>query len=354
MILVTGAAGFIGSNFVRYWLEKTDDNIVAVDLLAYASSASNLDDLGSDRVIEFVVADIGDSEKMQALLIQHRPRAIVNFAAETHVDRSIKQPAIFVQNNVVSLFSLLETSLEYWRGLAGEERDAFRFLQVSTDEVYGSLAPDESAFTEESQYAPNSPYSASKASGDHLVRAYNRTYGLPTLVTNCSNNYGPWQFPEKLIPLCVSRALELKSLPIYGDGKQIRDWLFVRDHCAAIAAALREGIPGEMYNVGGDCEVENIVLVSMICEILDGKLPRADGKSYAELITFVQDRPGHDRRYAVNSDKLKNNLGWQPATSIADGLRVTIDWYIDNAEWTQRNSGAAYKDWLSSHYGDRP
>lgn len=353
MILVTGAAGFIGANFVRYWLKQVGEPLFVVDTLSYAGSALNLEGLDDSRLVEIVIADIGDADRMRELLRKHKPRAIINFAAETHVDRSIRQPDVFVKSNVVSLCSLLDVALKYWQDMTGEARASFRFLQISTDEVYGSLKACEPAFTENSQYAPNSPYSASKAAGDHFVRAYNRTYGLPTLITNCSNNYGPLQFPEKLIPLCVNRAMKLQNLPIYGDGKQIRDWLFVRDHCAAIAQVLLEGTPGEVYNVGGDCEIENLDLVRLICDVLDEKLPRPDGKPYAELITFVEDRPGHDRRYAVNSDKLKQTLGWHPATRIAEGLRETIEWYINNREWTEENGGPAYRDWLSSQYGDQ-
>lgn len=354
MILVTGAAGFIGSNFVRYWREKSEEPLLLVDSLAYAGNAENLEGLSTQEgVSELIVADIGDKAKISDLLKKHMPRAVINFAAETHVDRSIMQPDRFMQANVVSLFELLESVRKYWADLDSKNRTSFRFVQISTDEVYGSLELSDPPFDENSRYAPNSPYSASKAAGDHFVRAYYHTYGLPTLITNCSNNYGPYQFPEKLIPLCIIKALELKPLPIYGDGLQIRDWLHVNDHCDALVRVLEQGVPGEVYNVGGNCEMENINLVRLICRILDDLSPRADKESYAELITFVEDRAGHDRRYAVDNQKIGRMLNWKPSRTIDVGLRETVDWYLQNQGWTEKVCGPAYKDWLAFQYGGK-
>jgi len=331
MLLVTGGAGFIGSNFVLGTVAQAGEPVVNLDKLTYAGSLRNLDALRGDARHTFVQGDICDRELLRKLLEQHRPRAIVHLAAESHVDRSIQGPAEFVQTNVVGTFALLEESRAYWQDLAAPERTAFRFLHISTDEVYGSLGPEAPAFTEETPYAPNSPYSASKAASDHLVRAYHHTYGLPTLITNCSNNYGPHQFPEKLIPLMIHHALAGKPLPVYGDGLNVRDWLYVEDHCAALREVLARGRPGEMYNVGGGAEMRNIDLVRTLCALLDDASPRTGG-SYASLITFVQDRPGHDRRYAIDAGKIRRELGWQPQESFESGLRKTVRWYLANLE----------------------
>ena len=333
MILVTGGAGFIGANFVLDWLAHHDEPVINVDKLTYAGNLENLASLQGDVRHIFVQADIGDSAVIGQLLAQHQPRAVVNFAAESHVDRSIHGPEDFIQTNVVGTFRLLEAVRAYWNGLEGEAKTSFRFLHVSTDEVYGTLSLTDPAFTEENNYEPNSPYSASKAASDHLVRAWHHTYGLPVLTTNCSNNYGPLHFPEKLIPLMIVNALAGKPLPIYGDGQQIRDWLYVRDHCSAIRRVLEAGKVGETYNVGGWNEKANIDIVKTVCALLDELRPRADGKSYAEQITFVTDRPGHDRRYAIDARKLERELGWKPAETFETGIRKTVQWYLDHPEW---------------------
>ena len=331
MLLVTGGAGFIGANFVHSSLAATGEPIVNLDKLTYAGNLANLDALRGDARHVFVKGDICDRALVRQLLERHRPRALVHLAAESHVDRSIAGPAEFVQTNVVGTFSLLEEARAYWAGLPAPERAAFRFLHVSTDEVYGSLGADDPAFSETTPYAPNSPYSASKAASDHLVRAYWHTYGLPTLTTNCSNNYGPHQFPEKLIPLMIHQALAAKPLPVYGDGQNVRDWLYVLDHCAALAAVLERGRPGEVYNVGGNAEMKNLDLVKTLCALLDDARPRTGG-SYADLITFVKDRPGHDRRYAIDARKIQRELGWKPAESFASGLKKTVRWYLEVRE----------------------
>jgi dTDP-glucose 4,6-dehydratase len=331
MLLVTGGAGFIGSNFVLSSIAATGEPIVNLDKLTYAGNAANLDALRGDERHVFVKGDICDRAFLRQLLERHRPRAVVHLAAESHVDRSIEGPAEFVQTNVVGTFALLEEARTFWRALAAPERAAFRFLHVSTDEVYGSLGAHDPAFSEATPYAPNSPYSASKAASDHLVRAYWHTYGLPTLTTHCSNNYGPHQFPEKLIPLMIHQALAGKPLPVYGDGQNVRDWLFVLDHCAALRAVLERGRPGEVYNIGGGAEMKNIDLVRTLCALLDDARTRTGG-SYAELITFVKDRPGHDRRYAIDSRKIQRELGWKPAESFASGLEKTVRWYLDRRE----------------------
>ncbi len=328
MLLVTGGAGFIGSNFVLSSIAATGEPVVNLDKLTYAGNAANLDALRADARHVFVKGDICDRALVRQLFARHRPRAVVHLAAESHVDRSIEGPAEFVQTNVVGTFALLEEARSYWLSLAAPERSAFRFLHVSTDEVYGSLGPDDPAFSESTPYAPNSPYSASKAASDHLVRAYWHTYGLPALTTNCSNNYGPHQFPEKLIPLMIHQALAGKPLPVYGDGQNVRDWLFVLDHCAALRAVLERGRPGEVYNIGGNAEMKNLDLVRTLCALLDDARPRTGG-SYADLITFVKDRPGHDRRYAIDSAKIRRELGWQPAESFASGLKKTVRWYLE-------------------------
>jgi len=328
MLLVTGGAGFIGSNFVLASIAATGEPIVNLDKLTYAGNAANLDALRGDAKHVFVKGDICDRALVRQLFARHRPRALVHLAAESHVDRSIEGPSEFVQTNVVGTFALLEEARAYWSSLAAPERAAFRFLHVSTDEVYGSLGADDPAFSETTPYAPNSPYSASKAASDHLVRAYWHTYGLPTLTTNCSNNYGPHQFPEKLIPLMLHQALAGKPLPVYGDGQNVRDWLFVLDHCAALRAVLERGRPGEAYNIGGGAEMKNVELVTTLCALLDDARPRTGG-SYAELISFVKDRPGHDRRYAIDSGKIQRELGWRPAESFETGLKKTVRWYLD-------------------------
>ena len=353
MILVTGGAGFIGSNFILDWLAQSDEGVVNVDNLTYAGNLNNLQSLREDARHIFVKADICDSAAMTALLARHRPRAIIHFAAESHVDRSIHGPAAFIQTNVNGTFSLLEAARGYWSALDGAEKAAFRFLHVSTDEVYGSLTPDEAPFAETRQYAPNSPYSASKAAADHLVRAYHHTYGLPTLTTNCSNNYGPYHFPEKLIPLVIVNALAGKPLPIYGDGQQVRDWLYVGDHCAAIRVVLAEGAVGEVFNIGGWNEKANLDVVHTLCDILDDLMPRPDRSSYRAQITRVQDRPGHDRRYAIDARKLEHALGWTPAETFESGIRKTVQWYLANQPWVADVQSGDYLKWVEKNYSDR-
>ena len=350
MILVTGGAGFIGANFVLDWLAATGEPVVNVDKLTYAGNLQNLASLQGDARHIFVQADIGDSAVIGQLLAQHQVRAVVNFAAESHVDRSIHGPEDFIQTNVVGTFRLLEAVRAYWNGLEGETKANFRFLHVSTDEVYGTLSATDPAFTEDNNYEPNSPYSASKAASDHLVRAWHHTYGLPVLTTNCSNNYGPLHFPEKLIPLMIVNALAGKPLPIYGDGQQIRDWLYVRDHCSAIRRVLEAGKLGETYNVGGWNEKANIDIVKTVCALLDELRPRSDGQSYAEQITFVTDRPGHDRRYAIDARKLERELGWKPAETFETGIRKTVQWYLDNPEWVANVQSGSYRDWVQKQY----
>jgi dTDP-glucose 4,6-dehydratase len=352
MIVVTGGAGFIGSNFVLDWLAQSDEGVVNLDKLTYAGNRANLASLEGDARHIFVQGDIGDRALVRELLARHRPRAIVHFAAESHVDRSIHGPGEFVQTNVVGTFALLEEARAYCDGLNGAERDAFRFLHVSTDEVYGSLGPADPAFTETTAYAPNSPYAASKAAADHLVRAYRHTYGLPTLTTNCSNNYGPYQFPEKLIPLMIANALAGKPLPVYGDGQNVRDWLYVGDHVAAVRAVLERGRLGECYNIGGEAELKNIDLVKTLCTLLDALRPRRAGR-HAELIDFVRDRPGHDRRYAMNATKLRSELGWRPAETFASGLRKTVAWYLENDAWVANVTSGAYREWMEQNYAAR-
>lgn len=347
MILVTGGAGFIGANFVLDWIAGTGEPVLNLDKLTYAGNLGSLAALAHDARHVFVRGDIGDAATVGALLREHQPRAIVNFAAESHVDRSIHGPAAFVETNVMGTFGLLEATRAWWSALPEAERAAFRFLHVSTDEVYGSLAPDAAGFAETTPYAPNSPYSASKASSDHLVRAYHHTYGLPTLTTNCSNNYGPRQFPEKLIPLMIVNALAGKPLPVYGDGQNIRDWLYVGDHCSAIRTVLARGRVGETYNVGGNAEMKNLDVVRTLCEILAEERP---GRDYAGLVTFVKDRPGHDRRYAIDPTKIRGELDWQPAETFASGLRRTIRWYLGNADWLASIASKDYQKWISLQY----
>ncbi|WP_066705804.1 dTDP-glucose 4,6-dehydratase [Curvibacter delicatus] len=346
MILVTGGAGFIGANFLLDWLKQSDEPVVNLDKLTYAGNLENLTSLQGDARHVFVRGDIGDTALVERLLSEHRPRAVLNFAAESHVDRSIQEAEDFIQTNIVGTFRLLEAVRPYWTGLAAEDKSSFRFLHVSTDEVYGSLGKGEPAFTEEHRYAPNSPYSASKASSDHLVRAYHHTYGLPVLTTNCSNNYGPFHFPEKLIPLMIVNALAGKSLPVYGDGQQIRDWLYVKDHCSAIRRVLEAGRLGEVYNVGGWNEKPNIEIVNTVCALLDELRPRMDKKSYREQITYVKDRPGHDRRYAIDARKLEHELGWKPAETFETGIRKTVQWYLDNQGWVSSVTSGSCRQWM--------
>ncbi|MEP6933474.1 MAG: dTDP-glucose 4,6-dehydratase [Nitrospirota bacterium] len=349
-IVVTGGAGFIGSNFLLDWFRHHDEAIINIDKLTYAGNLESLASLQGDTRHQFVRGDIGDSAIMTKLLAQHAPRAIINFAAESHVDRSIHGPEEFIQTNMVGTFRLLEAARRYWDGLSADNQALFRFLHVSTDEVYGSLDLDEPAFTEDRRYEPNSPYSASKAASDHLVRAYHHTYGLPVVTTNCSNNYGPFQFPEKLIPLVIHNALAGKSLPIYGDGLQVRDWLYVEDHCRAIRQVLSAGQIGDTYNVGGGNQRVNLDVVSTLCRILDELRPRNDGKSYQKQMTFVKDRPGHDRRYAIDATKIEQELGWKPAETFETGLRKTVHWYLDNQPWVQNVTSGTYRSWIETNY----
>jgi dTDP-glucose 4,6-dehydratase len=350
-ILVTGGAGFIGANFVLDWLAQSDEPVVTLDKLTYAGNRENLASLQGDARHTFVQGDIGDRAPLDRLLAEHRPRAVLHFAAESHVDRSIHGPEDFIQTNVLGSFRLLEAVRAHWSALPETEKTAFRFLHVSTDEVYGSLSPTDPAFAETHRYEPNSPYSASKAASDHLVRAWHHTYGLPVLTTNCSNNYGPYHFPEKLIPLMIVNALAGKPLPVYGDGMQVRDWLYVKDHCSAIRRVLQAGRLGEVYNVGGWNEKPNIDIVNTVCALLDELRPRADGQSYSTQITYVKDRPGHDRRYAIDARKLEAELGWKPAETFESGIRKTVAWYLDNAEWVARVQSGAYRDWVATQYG---
>ena len=353
-ILVTGGAGFIGSNFVHAWLAAHDETLVNLDKLTYAGNLQNLSDLQGDTRHVFVQGDIGDKERVNALLAQYQPRAVINFAAESHVDRSIHGPGDFIQTNVVGTFHLLECVRAFWVDLPPAQQQAFRLLHVSTDEVYGSLQPDEPPFHESRGFEPNSPYSASKAASDHLVRAWHHTYGLPVLTTNCSNNYGPFHFPEKLIPLIIHNALAGKPLPIYGDGQQVRDWLYVQDHCQAIMRVLVGGRVGETYNIGGWNEKPNLEVVHLLCQTLDALRPRADGQSYQTQITFVKDRPGHDRRYAIDARKIERELGWRPQETFETGIRKTVQWYLDHPQWVADVTSGAYRQWVDTQYGQTP
>ena len=351
-ILVTGAAGFIGSNFVLDWLKTSSESVINLDKLTYAGNRHNLATIQDDPRHTLIQGDIGDQVLVPQLLAAHRPRAILNFAAESHVDRSIHGPGEFIQTNIVGTFHLLEAARDYWMQLEATEKANFRFLHVSTDEVYGTLTASDAPFTEQNRYEPNSPYSASKAASDHLVRAWHHTYGLPVLTTNCSNNYGPYHFPEKLIPLTITNALAGKPLPVYGDGLQVRDWLYVGDHCSGIRRVLEAGTIGETYNIGGWNEQTNISIVQRICALLDERRPRADGTSYATQITHVKDRPGHDRRYAIDARKIEQQLGWRPAETFETGIRKTVDWYLENAEWVTQVQSGAYRDWVNKQYGE--
>ena len=353
-LLITGGAGFIGANFVLDWLAQSDEPVVNLDKLTYAGNLETLVSLQHDARHIFVQGDIGDSALVSRLLMQHRPRAVLNFAAESHVDRSIHSPEDFIQTNIVGTFRLLEAVRAYWSELESEAKSAFRFLHVSTDEVYGSLGAGDAAFSETHRYEPNSPYSASKAASDHLVRAYHHTYGLPVLTTNCSNNYGPCHFPEKLIPLMIVNALAGKALPVYGDGLQVRDWLYVKDHCSAIRRVLDAGRLGEVYNIGGWNEKPNIEIVHTVCALLDELRPRANAGSYAAQISHVKDRPGHDRRYAIDASKIERELGWRPAETFETGIRKTVQWYLANPEWVAHVQSGAYRDWVQTQYAAQP
>lgn len=351
MILITGGAGFIGSNFVLDWLAHSHEPVLNLDKLTYAGNPANLASLQGNPLHHFVQGDIADTALVARLLATHRPRAIIHFAAESHVDRSIHGAQDFIGTNIVGTFHLLECARAYWLQLSGAERAAFRFIHVSTDEVFGSLAPDAPAFTEAHPYEPNSPYSASKAASDHLVRAWHHTHGLPVLTTHCSNNYGPYHFPEKLIPLMIVNALDGKPLPVYGDGQQVRDWLYVQDHCSAIRRVLQAGQPGQTYNIGGCNEKTNLDIVHTICDLLDALRPRADGCSYRAQIIHVADRPGHDRRYAIDASKMQRELGWQPAETFESGIRKTVRWYLDHPEWVRNVQSGAYREWVAAQYG---
>lgn len=349
-ILVTGGAGFIGSNFILDWLSQSDEPVINLDKLTYAGNLENLASLEGDPRHIFIRGDIGDATRVSALLSEHKARAIINFAAESHVDRSIHGPEDFIQTNIVGTFHLLESARAYWNGLESMAKTSFRLLHVSTDEVYGSLAKDDPAFTETHRYEPNSPYSASKAASDHLIRSYHHTYGLPVLTTNCSNNYGPYQFPEKLIPLLIVNALANKPLPVYGDGQQIRDWLYVKDHCSAIRRVLEAGRVGEVYNVGGWNEQPNLDIVHTVCTLLDELHPRGDSKSYREQIAFVADRPGHDLRYAIDASKIERELGWTPAETFETGIRKSVEWYLNNQDWVANVTSGDYRNWIERQY----
>jgi len=349
-IIVTGAAGFIGSNFVLNWLKHQDEKVIALDKLTYAGNLENLKSVETNKNYEFVHGDIGDSKLIPKILQEHRPRAIINFAAESHVDRSIVGPDEFMLTNIMGTYRMLNAVRLFYDELGDKDQKKFRFLHVSTDEVYGSLSATDPAFNETNKYEPNSPYSASKASSDHLVRAWHHTYGLPVLTTNCSNNYGPYHFPEKLIPLCILKALQGQDLPIYGDGQQVRDWLYVVDHCKGIVTVLEKGAVGETYNIGGRNEKTNLEVVHNLCDLLDKLKPREDGKSYREQITFVKDRPGHDRRYAIDANKIANELGWKPEETFETGIRKTVQWYLHNQDWVANVQSGEYKNWLTKNY----
>ena len=349
-VLVTGGAGFIGANFVLEWLRASADAVVNLDKLTYAGNLHSLAGLQGDARHVFVHGDIGDQALVESLLLRHRPRAVINFAAESHVDRSIHGAGAFVETNLVGTFRLLEAVRGYWQSLPGADKQTFRVLHVSTDEVYGSLSATDPAFTEATAYAPNSPYSASKAGSDHLVRAWHHTYGLPTLITNCSNNYGPFQFPEKLIPLMILNAVQGKPLPVYGDGRNVRDWLYVTDHCSGLREVLAQGRPGEVYNIGGESERQNLDVVQGVCALLDEMLPASAHRPHRDLISFVKDRPGHDRRYAVDCSKIRRELGWRPAVGFEDGLRQTVGWYLENADWVRKVQTGEYRRWIETNY----
>lgn len=349
-ILVTGGAGFIGTNFVLNWCAHHTEKVINLDNLTYAGNLQNLDSLKENPQHIFIKGDIADTQLVKKILSEYRPQAVINFAAESHVDRSILGPEVFVQTNIVGTFRLLDISRHYWQELSADQKNSFRFLHVSTDEVYGSLSHEQSPFTEENPYQPNSPYAASKASSDHLVRAYYHTYGLPVLTSHCSNNYGPYQFPEKLIPLIIYNALSNKKIPVYGDGQQVRDWLYVGDHCDAVLQILSAGQPGQTYNIGGWNEKKNLDVVHYICDFLDKQKPRIDSLSYAQQIQFVKDRPGHDQRYAIDARKIKAELNWQPKESFESGIKKTISWYLKNSNWVENITNGGYRDWVNTQY----
>ena len=351
-ILVTGGAGFIGANFVLDWLAHSDEPVVNLDLLTYAGNLENLSSIQDDPSHHFVQGDIADRALVSRLLEEYQPRAVIHFAAESHVDRSIQDPGVFVETNILGTFSLLESVRSYWSSMSAHQKNSFRFVYVSTDEVYGSLEAEELGFDESSQYQPNNPYSATKAAADHLVRVWHKTYGLPVITTHCADNYGPYHFPEKLIPLCILKALAGEPLPIYGDGQQVRDWLYVKDHCAAIRKVLEAGGVGETYNIGGSNEKTNLEIVQSLCEILDELRPREDGVSYQAQITFVKDRPGHDRRYAIDATKLEKELGWKPSEAFEAGLKKTVLWYLEHQDWVKNIRSGEYLNWLAQHYED--
>jgi dTDP-glucose 4,6-dehydratase len=353
VILVTGGAGFIGSNFVLDWIAEERSPVVNLDKLTYAGNLENLASLKGNALHRFVKGDIADRELVSGLLREHQPRAVVHFAAESHVDRSIHGPGDFVQTNIVGTFQLLEAARGYWNGLTEAERSDFRFLHVSTDEVYGSLGPADPAFSETTPYAPNSPYAASKAASDHLARSYHHTYGLPVITTNCSNNYGPYQFPEKLIPLMILNAAQRKPLPVYGDGRNVRDWLYVTDHCEAVRLALKRGRPGATYNIGGNAEKTNLEVVNTICAILDELRPGSPITHHSSLITYVKDRPGHDRRYAIDARRIRGELGWAPRERFGTGLKKTVRWYLDHMKWADNVTSGEYRNWIDLNYGAR-
>lgn len=351
MILITGGSGFIGTNFVRHWLAHRDEPVVNLDALTYAGNPESLSDIVSNEQYQLAQVDLWNRDAVHQLVAEVRPTAVVHFAAETHVDRSIDTPGAFLETNVMGTFNLLSATLDHYQALPDDEQSRFRFLHVSTDEVYGDLNANEPAFTETHPYQPNSPYSASKAASDHLVRAWHHTYGLPVLTTNCSNNYGPYQFPEKLIPLMIEKALAGEQLPVYGDGSNVRDWLYVEDHCTAIVEVLDHGRPGETYNIGGNAEKTNLDVVDTLTDLLQEKRPRQDG--YQPLVTFVKDRPGHDRRYAIDARKITNELGWEPTVTFLEGLSRTIDWYLANREWVGHVKTGEYQQWVTNQYSDR-
>ena len=349
-ILITGGAGFIGSNFVLDWFEKTNEEIINIDMLTYSGNIKNLKSLENNSNLLFIQGNINDKDLLKKTFDDFKPRAIINFAAESHVDRSIKSPENFIQTNIFGVYNLLEISKEYWENLPLDNKNNFKFYHISTDEVYGELKPEDPSFKEDNPYIPNSPYSASKASSDHLVRAWNKTYGLPTLISNCSNNFGPFQYPEKLIPLCITNALQNKEIPIYGDGKQVRDWLYVKDHCSAIREILEKGLSGETYNIGGNNEKTNLEVVSCICDALSELRPHSKNKSYKELIVHIKDRPGHDKRYSINSSKIFDDIGWIPKESFESGIFKTVNWYLENTEWLKELMSEEFEKWMESQY----
>ena len=349
-IIVTGGAGFIGSNFILDWFDNKSEEIINIDSLTYSGNIKNLEHIKNNKNLIFIKGDICNQELIKKTFEDYKPRAIINFAAESHVDKSISSPKRFIKTNILGVYNLLEVSKEYWKNLSSDKKNHFKFYHISTDEVYGELQLNDPSFKEENPYAPNSPYSASKASSDHLVRAWNQTYGLPTLISNCSNNFGPYQYPEKLIPLCILNSLQNKNIPIYGDGKQVRDWLYVKDHCSAIRAILDKGSSGETYNIGGSNEKTNLEVVYSICDILDNLKPNVKGNSYRELITYVKDRPGHDKRYAINSEKISQEIGWTPKENFESGISKTVHWYLENTSWLKELMSEEFRSWVEFQY----